>query len=455
MNKLPKPIRFLASIRLAVIIIIAMAILTAVGTIVEAQNDAEVAGALVYHSWYMYLTLGALCVCLIAVMVDRWPWKPHHMGFVLAHIGILILLFGAWLTKEFGIDGSMVFEIGQERKYVAVKEKDIAVYASVEGTEVRPIFQQSVDFISQPPTPELPFVIDVGSDKIEVLEYLHFAFRQSEMRASDKKMDGPAVRFQLQNPRVNLTEWLRLDMARPSSMTDLGPARVVIASGDYAPSGHNEIVLRKTTQPNVLEVKIFNKDKSLRLTKLMKQGDLLQTGWMGLEFRLLRYLPHAHEVVTYSKAESHSPLAQPAIRLKFLGNDYWLGLNSMMRLYEGQKMIIISYGQRQIELPFALRLKEFKMDKYQGTQRASSYESMVDVPGRGVVNISMNEPLYEGGYTFYQSSFEQDDSGKPVASILSVNHDPGRWIKYLGSFLICLGSIMLFYFKRMYFKKRG
>ena len=66
----------------------------------------------------------------------------------------------------------------------------------------------------------------------------------------------------------------------------------------------------------------------------------------------------------------------------------------------------------------------------------------------------MNEPLKHEGFTFYQASFERDESGKPVTSILSVNHDPGRWVKYLGSFLIVLGSVVLFYFRRVQWLKK-
>ena len=92
------------------------------------------------------------------------------------------------------------------------------------------------------------------------------------------------------------------------------------------------------------------------------------------------------------------------------------------------------------------------MDRYQGTMRAASYESDVQVKQNGVsgekTTISMNEPLKYNGFTFYQSSFQQDDFGRPTMSILSVNRDPGRPWKYLGSLLIVLGAIHLFYFKR-------
>ena len=84
------------------------------------------------------------------------------------------------------------------------------------------------------------------------------------------------------------------------------------------------------------------------------------------------------------------------------------------------------------------------------SNRAASYESEVLVEGTDKqVKISMNEPLVHKRYTFYQASFQEDPQGRATASILSVNYDPGRWLKYLGSALIVLGAIIMFYFRRL------
>ena len=101
----------------------------------------------------------------------------------------------------------------------------------------------------------------------------------------------------------------------------------------------------------------------------------------------------------------------------------------------------------------ALGLKDFEVGRYQGTRRAASYASDVQVVEKdksvnGPYHISMNEPLYYKNFTFYQSSFQEDEMGRPTTSIFSVNRDPGRWIKYLGSLMIVWGSILLFWRKR-------
>ncbi len=440
-------IKFFSSIKLAVFIILSLAVVSGVGTIYESRFDAEVAKQLVYHSPYMYGVLGLLCLSLLAVMVDRWPWRAHHSGFVLAHIGILVLLFGSWISAKYGIDGSISFEIGQSRDQVTVNDRDLIVYSSFEGDRFQKLFETPVNFLKDPPSENKPFRVALGQDEVTVKEYVHFAFRESEIKVSEDPLDGPAVRFQLVNSRVNLTEWLRLKRSETDVNVDLGPAQVRLVREWARPNTKNEIQLRPQVGGK-LDFKIFGEGAKVRKSGQLVEGQTLATGWMGLEFRVLRYFDQAQEVITYKPSPTASPMSVSAIRFGFRGRDQWLGLNSVLRLYLEDRVYVISYGNRRLQLAFPLTLKAFRMGTYQGTTRASSYESEVDVPGLDTTLISMNEPLQYEGFTFYQSSFEKNEKGEPVVSVLSVNHDPGRWIKYLGSALIVLGAILLFYFKR-------
>lgn len=455
-KKLPlfdRIIHFFANLKFAVVIILAIGIISAVGTVYEAiYMEAEIAQKLVYHSWPMYITLILLCLTLIAVMIDRWPWKQHHAGFVLAHIGIIILLMGSWMTKEYGIDGNMVFNIGEERKFVTVKDRDLMVFASFGGQGMKSIFEAPVDFLSNPPSEKKPFVVRLGADQLQFTDYYHFAYRDSEILASELERDGPAVRIQLENANVNMTEWIRRDSQSKARELNLGPAKIVLSSDVPPPSGQNEVIF--VTRPKgkdpekKIDYIIYSKDKELVKKGTVVQGDTIETGWMALKVRLLRYLPNSRESITFTKAGYFTPVTTSAAKFSFRGQDYWIGVNSVLRLFIEDTAYVISYGHRQIDIGFPLKLTDFKVGLQEGTDRAASYESRVDVPAVGNVLISMNEPLYHGGFTFYQASFEKDETGRAVTSILSVNHDPGRWVKYLGSLLIVLGSIVLFYFRR-------
>jgi hypothetical protein len=136
------------------------------------------------------------------------------------------------------------------------------------------------------------------------------------------------------------------------------------------------------------------------------------------------------------------------VQVNFQGKTHWTQLNDVLKLFTENSVYIVTYGNRRIDLGFDLFLKHFEIGRYHGTNRAASYQSLVETPEGQEILISMNEPLKYKGLTFYQASFQEDENFQPTASILSVNYDPGRWIKYLGSLIISLGIIWLFYNKR-------
>ncbi|MBL7808208.1 MAG: cytochrome c biogenesis protein CcsA [Saprospiraceae bacterium] len=119
----------------------------------------------------------------------------------------------------------------------------------------------------------------------------------------------------------------------------------------------------------------------------------------------------------------------------------------------GNTDLAVSYGAKRVILPFAIRLKDFIMERYPGTNSASSYASevtLMDKRNQVTLNqrIYMNHILDYDGYRFFQSSYDQDELG----TYLSVNHDaPGTWISYLGYLLLTLGMVLTLFSKNSRF----
>ena len=113
----------------------------------------------------------------------------------------------------------------------------------------------------------------------------------------------------------------------------------------------------------------------------------------------------------------------------------------------------ISYGSKEITVPFHVKLNDFILDKYPGTNSASSYASEVTLVDdmKGVnfdYRIFMNNILDYDGYRFFQSSFDKDEKG----TYLSVNSDFwGTWVSYLGYALLTIGMIWTFFSKKTRF----
>ncbi len=100
----------------------------------------------------------------------------------------------------------------------------------------------------------------------------------------------------------------------------------------------------------------------------------------------------------------------------------------------------IRYGSKIKKLPFSLRLNDFILERYPGSDSPSGYKSDVllinDADNvRMPFVIFMNNVLKYKGYRFYQSSYDPDEMG----TVLSVNHDrAGMLVTYTGYALLFL-----------------
>lgn len=438
--------QFLGSLKMAVIVILALGVLSAVGTFLESRYNTEFAQVLVYKSVWMYITMGFLSVSLIFSAVERLPWKKKHLPFLIAHIGLLVLLLGSYITQKVGLDGSLTIPMNSKSGLVSITPKDLSLYASYDGDNYKLLYQKEVDFISKDPESH-DYSMPVEDSTIKITNYYPFAVPKQLVKKTDKDWDRPAIRFLLKNENVNFSDWLVLE--RSEVKRDLGPAQLIFTKDfnkEFFPKKNTIYFYMKDGKP---AYKIFRKlNDREAMSGVLGLGEPVTTPWMGMKLSMLAFYDKARRVVEYEARDYPSGITTSAVQVSYKGEKHWLGLNSIIKFFTAQSAYVLSWGNRQVDLGFQVKLKEFQMDKYMGTNRAASYASVVEVPELGEITISMNEPLKYKGFTFYQASFQQDENGEPNATVLSVNHDPGRVWKYIGSLLVVLGSIMLFYFRR-------
>ncbi len=108
---------FLASLELAVGLLATICVVLAYGTFVEKYYGLRGAHFGVYQTWW-FLTLGVLlAVNIFCAAVIRFPWKKYQTGFVITHLGLLVLLFGCLLKNRWGIDAQMPLFEGTTERY--------------------------------------------------------------------------------------------------------------------------------------------------------------------------------------------------------------------------------------------------------------------------------------------------------------------------------------------------
>ncbi len=98
---------FLASLKLAVLLISLLSLVLAYGTFVEKWHGSTAAKFLIYGSpWFLVLNI-LLATNIFCAASIRFPWKRFQTGFVITHIGLLVLLFGCWMSWRQAVDAQM------------------------------------------------------------------------------------------------------------------------------------------------------------------------------------------------------------------------------------------------------------------------------------------------------------------------------------------------------------
>ena len=436
-KKIHKILKFFASLKLAVVNILLLAFLSAAGTFIESYYDLYLAQHLVYQSFWMKIVLFLFSINLLSVMVDRWPWKKRHLPFVTAHLGIILIVIGAFLTSERGIDGSMRLEPGESSRSIILSPRLLSVYSSFGEGSVSELYKSRPRFIFNRPSLEKPYRISLGKEFMEIVDYYPYA--REKIIFKKKEGAGWLFHFKWVGAGIQQLHQMYKMKRQPFVKQKFGLAHVVVSGGSYKPVEKNELILL----PQTSMYQLVQNGKIKQAGSIYK-GKKIKTGWMDLTFHLSDFYP-SEKVYQFTPLKRPDDNSASALKVRFQGKSSWMKLNSFLSFYSKDAAYTLSYMNQRKNIGSSLKLLQFNIDRYQGSQKAKEYSSVVEVDGLKTVSISMNEPLQYKGWTFYQSGFDEAQT----ASILSVNYDPGRFIKYFGSFLLVVGIFALFYRKRL------
>ena len=117
------------------------------------------------------------------------------------------------------------------------------------------------------------------------------------------------------------------------------------------------------------------------------------------------------------------------------------GYEGYMHIREGESSSSIIVGNHPHSVPFSVKLNDFRLVRYAGSNSPSSYESHVEITYEGETRtekIYMNNVARVGGYRIYQTSYDADETG----TVLTVSSDSlGTAVTYAGYFMLFLGLL--------------
>jgi len=479
--------RFLGSLKLAVALLLVWLVVLAGTTFLESARGSEVSQWYVYHSrWFLGLMV-LLAVNVSVAALVRWPWRRRHIGFLIAHFGLLVLGAGSIWSFVAGVEGQLTFVEGQAADTIVLSGRSQLTASRSEGGA-----REELAFAFEPGPIDWPAdkPLDFGESdglRVKVLRYYRHARQEVRWIESSSGASVPAIRFALLGVKGTQVadEWL--PARKFAGETVVGPAKFVFhevptqsmlkdllappgdALGDKGPAVSPQTGMEFFQTPDrKLYCRVFSSGKYQSRGEVAV-GDEIEA-FAGFKVHLLEHLPHAAEEMAFQPAEvkpgdDEKPEAAALFEIAVEGETHqaWLQRagrqHGFKRIQTSKGPIDLSFGYAERPLGFALKLVDFTRGMNPGGMGDASYASTVQLedesegfsPER---EISMNEPLTHGKFTFYQSGFDRTGDGRDV-SRLSVAYDPGRFLKYAGSLMICAGTFVMFYWKRRPAKKKA
>lgn len=141
-----------------------------------------------------------------------------------------------------------------------------------------------------------------------------------------------------------------------------------------------------------------------------------------------------------------------------------ISANERRRFAGNNRDVTVSFPPRSFDVGYQIRLDNFERRLDPGTSQPSHYSSTVDFLNDETgqeelkdVFITMNAPVDFSdprngrSYRLFQESFAPIPGDDRFQSVLTVNYDPGRGVKYVGCLLIVAGIVTMFYMRAYFF----
>jgi cytochrome c-type biogenesis protein CcsB len=447
------------------VLMLIFAVTIGYATIIENDFGTMTAKAEIYNARWFEVLLALLALNLILNIYNYKMYTLKKAPIFIFHIGFLVILFGAAVTRYIGYEGNMHIREGLTSSTLISSQ----TYLSVDAHTLK-------------------------GDAVSVKEPVFLSNRSHNSLDTSLEIDGKKVRVALSEYIPNAVEGLVEDpngsAVAKFMVTGSGRGKPVTLGVGEAYDAGSFVLNFESDQKNFTKpvVDIFLKDGTLYMKHKQKfsylkmadnsKGELQPSDKELLNSRVLYssengsfvlrdFMPKAiKKIITNPDAGGNMRMNSSGVNALRFQVDVD-GQSKELLIY-AQKggvgvpssvaingiNVSIALGAIEIQLPFEIKLLDFQLDRYPGSMSPASYASEVELidEKNGVhmpYRIYMNNILEYKGYRFFQASYDQDEGG----TILSVNHDPGTIWAYLGYLLLAIGMFWSLFSKKHRFSK--
>lgn len=434
------------SMKVAVVLLFLFGVVIGIATFIENDYGTQTARALIYSARWFEIFLLFFIIVLAYNMSKYKSYKKAKLSTFIFHASFLVIGIGAALTRYVGFEGVMHIREGNTASTMVSDVKVLQIDA-IKGEEKAhfesPIFLSSMTKNSINEN----LSIDNRDVKVELLEYLPAAEKRlvptpnGKMVLSLKISDGGVGKdiyitkgehYDSSNFEIAFGTAC-VDEAKPCfNIKQVGDKLEVETDFDIQTLS----MLTQEEQNLSKGVNVFERKKLYsfdgKMIVLREVYDKVSEKFVSTSLKTMSGKPEMTKFKVSVGDESKEVLL-----LSYAGNQG--EVESLT--FEDDVIVKISLGAKMINLPFAIKLNDFQLERYPGSNSPSSYASEVELIDKeeGIKSmpfrIYMNHVLDHRGYRFFQSSYDRDEKG----TILSVNHDPGTLVTYIGYLMMIIG----------------
>jgi cytochrome c-type biogenesis protein CcsB len=427
-----------------------------IATFIENDFGTSAAQKVIYRARWFEILLILFGISIIANIIRFRMIQQKKWAILTFHTAAIIIILGAGATRYLGSEGMMHIREGDQTNLIISNET------------------------------YLQFEIKQGEQLYRFDEPVFFASLGKNRFKETYQIGNQVFKIELDDYIPNPVEQLTTDQKGRSMLKIViagmgGREEHLIKKGDKV--NLNGILFNFTGSEDKGAINIYYRNDSLlfksdlalsQMQMATQKSDALPAGKIyplllrslystpsGNNFVISEFNPNAETIVSSSSPKmGNGSITMLVLRissetgegcLKIKGNNGMTGKWESLSL--GNTLISASYGAKYFTLPFSIHLHDFIMERYPGTNSASSYASEVTLLDKRYNlekdhRIFMNNILNYDGYRFFQSSFDQDERG----TILSVNHDAlGTGISYFGYFLLTVGMLLTLFSRKSRF----
>lgn len=451
-----KIISFLSSMLFTGILLVIFAIAIGYATFVENDFGTSTAKILIYNSRWFEILLVVICLNLIGSIFENKLISKKKWTIFLFHVAFIIIIIGAAITRYHGFEGTMHIREGETSNHLLSEE----TYVQIKATDGNQTAETEKEVKFSPYTANrFSENLSLGGKSIQVKNLLYVTSASEVITADPTGI--PIVSliavgsgrqrydFYLKDGDIKNIDNTSMGFGATGSATDV---RLEISNGKLMLTSRDSISVSQMVQ-EVPEIIAPGEAIEVNTQKVYSTGTL--------NFAVKQYFAKGKTQLTYDQPQNGMATTD-ALQVQLTVGNQSKELNVFGKkglrgdyytaTIEGVS-VSVSYGSKDIVLPFFLELKDFQLERYPGSNSPSSYASEVILKDGNLerpFRIFMNNILKYKGYRFFQSSYDSDEQG----TILSVNHDAlGTSVTYFGYLIMVIGMVLTLFNKNSRFKR--